>query len=290
MKRLVLIVFILGFAVYGWSLRNSFMGDDLAQIVNNPVIQSLENIPQLFSGGTFYRAGFTKLQGGYYRPLPMTVYTMIYAVVGLNPLYYHLIQIIFHLLNVLLIYLLLAKFTNRFAAYLLSLFYLVHPINVETVVYIANLQDVLFVFFGLLGFLILTGNALKFKQRLILAVFCLFLSFLSKETGIVFLPLYWYYLRNKSKSQLKLFTRLGLLFFGAYLGLRFQAIGFNYHQSTIFPVAKASLPLRILNIPPIIWHYFKTLIFPKLRRYFCFFNQLNFGYYKNCGKLLLIFI
>jgi protein O-mannosyl-transferase len=262
-KYFVLIAVVLGFLVYFWSLQNSFIGDDMSQIVNNPTIQSLSNLPQLYTGGTFYQAGFLKLQGGYYRPLPMTIYAFINVLLGQKPFYFHLIQIIFHLLNVFLIYLLLAKFSNRIVALCLSLIYLVHPINVEAVVYIANLQDVLFVFFGLLGLYLLSLKSSKPKYQVLYASICLFLSCLSKETGIVFLPLYFYYLYSFKKSSLSLFLKIGLIFLTFYLFLRHQAVGFSYHQSTIFPIAKASLPLRLINIPLVIWYYFKTLLFPR---------------------------
>ena len=76
-KRVASLVIGVGLLVYFNSLFNGFFGDDIPQIVQNPMVRSVENIPAFFTGGTFYNAG-DKLAGVYFRPVVSTVSTLIY--------------------------------------------------------------------------------------------------------------------------------------------------------------------------------------------------------------------
>ena len=47
-KKLVLIFFAIGVAIYSNSLFNKFVGDDFVQIRDNPSVHSITKIPSLF--------------------------------------------------------------------------------------------------------------------------------------------------------------------------------------------------------------------------------------------------
>ena len=65
-----------------------------------------------------------------------------------------------------------------------ALVFLVHPLNVETVVYVSSMQDILFFSFGMLAFLVVLKKELEFKW-LVTVFGGLLFSLLSKETGLV---------------------------------------------------------------------------------------------------------
>ena len=68
-----------GFLVYVNSLPNSFVWDDGEQIVNNAVIRSFSNLPELFKGSTFSSGGGS-LSGTFYRPLVPISYLFNYQI------------------------------------------------------------------------------------------------------------------------------------------------------------------------------------------------------------------
>src|SRR5690348_10152236 len=98
-----------GFTVYFYSLFNGFVGDDFDQLVNNPFVHSLANLPYFFLGGTFNN-GFVSLSGIYYKPLMTVLFSLLYTVFQVTPFFYHFTQLLFHLTNVILLYYLFKKF------------------------------------------------------------------------------------------------------------------------------------------------------------------------------------
>ncbi|MBI4529822.1 MAG: hypothetical protein HY695_38985, partial [Deltaproteobacteria bacterium] len=86
---------------YGNSLQVGFVFDDSFIIANNPLITHLANIPTLFTadyweGHRDPREVFT-FRGRLYRPLVVSTYAVNYALGGLNPFGYHLVNVILHL-------------------------------------------------------------------------------------------------------------------------------------------------------------------------------------------------
>src|SRR5260370_31418105 len=94
----------IGFLVYFNGLFGAFVWDDIVQIKDNYIIQSLSNIPGFFLGGTFVPMAGDKLMGGFYRPLMTTWFSIIYALFGLQPFFFHFFQLILHILNTLLVF------------------------------------------------------------------------------------------------------------------------------------------------------------------------------------------
>src|SRR5262245_10868673 len=105
-------IIIIGLVVYFNALFNGFVGDDNAQIVENRLIQSITNLPLFFQGSTFYLQQIGESVGVYYRPLLSTTFSLMYTVFGLNPFFFHLIQLSLHITNCILILLIFKKFLS----------------------------------------------------------------------------------------------------------------------------------------------------------------------------------
>jgi len=253
--RAIQIIAILGFLIYTNSLLNNFVLDDIGQIVNNPSVRSITSIPGLFLNHTI-----AQQISFYYRPLTMSIYTVIYSVFGQNPFFYHLVQLIFHIGNSILIFLIFKKFLKQNLALLLSLLFLVHPINEGTVVYIANLPDVLFVFFGLLSFYLLQKN--YEKNNYILVNIFLSLSILSKESGVLFfiISIIYLFLFHKKKLLKQTVASFFILLF--YLSLRIIS-NLPFQKPALTLMVELPFLQRIINVPTIIYYYLRILIFPK---------------------------
>lgn len=257
-KKAILIISILGIVVFGNSLGNGFVGDDMAQIVSNYSVHSASNIFRFFSGSTFYNTG-SQLGGLYYKPLLSTTYSLIFTVFGSRAVAFHAFSIFFHLVVTSLLFLILARFFRKPLSLILSLIFLVHPLNSEVVYYISDLQDSLFMFFGLLG--LYKIFRIKSTNSIIIASIFFFLSVLSKETGVLFFPLALIYIYTYERKYL--YQLLAILSFTIliYLGLRMNAIGIFVIPDNA-PIATLNLTERILHIPSIIFFYIKTFIFP----------------------------
>src|SRR3989344_6589451 len=194
-KKVLLILFIAGFLVYGNSINNGFVWDDEEQIVKNSIIQNLGNISQIFSGATFSTGG-AGLSGYFFRPLITFTFMMNFLFWGENAFGFHLFQIVFHILNGYLVYrilnLLLEKtYLNQMLSSLLALVFVVHPAITEGVVYIAAVSEVMFTFFILIALFFL----LKYQQtkptvkNIISVCLLLFTATLYKEPAVVAPPI-----------------------------------------------------------------------------------------------------
>src|SRR5262249_41694443 len=122
----------------------------------------------------------------FYRPFPFIFYTFIYSFSGINTFYYHLLQLFFHISNTVLILFIVKRFLKLRIAFILSLIYLIHPINQESVIYISAMPETLFVFFGLIALFFLQKKSTN-TIDIVFANIALLLSLFSKETGVLFI-------------------------------------------------------------------------------------------------------
>lgn len=145
-----LIVFLLilsvAFAVYWQSLSNGFLinWDDPNYIVNNLDAHgfSLEHLKNAFS--RFYV--------GNYAPLQIVSYMLDYSFWGLKPSGYIFHNILLHALNGYLLYLLVKRVSSAFYPSILSaILFVVHPAQVESVVWMSQRKNLLAMFFFLLS-------------------------------------------------------------------------------------------------------------------------------------------
>jgi len=280
-KKFYLALIITGFSLYFFSLFGEFLWDDEEQIVNNEIVHSIGNIFKLFKGSTFNTGGNNSLQGIYYKPILNVSYSLLYSIFGAESFFFHLFQVSLHILNSILILKIFnfifkerVKINNKiciYSSFIISLIFLTHPINVESVAYISALQETLFLFWGALGFyLLLIRKSKRFtnlSEYLYLAIIsvCLLMGILSKESGILFIiitGIYSIIFESKSYS-IKLILSLFITFL-VYLFMRFIIAGVALNSSEgLSPIMRVDLSSRLICIPKIIFLYFKTYLYPK---------------------------
>jgi len=174
----LLFLAILTFVVFYPSLKNAFVWDDKGIIFEQ--IQRIE-------GFSIYKPSFI-----YYRPLVAVSFLMDYLCWGYRPFGYHLTNIVLHVFNVLLFYMLSKRLLVRIESgiasnlsFFLTLIFVLHPVHVESVSWIAGRTDLLSCLFCLLTLLAVQLYWPKReKKALILAFIFFFLTVLSKETAI----------------------------------------------------------------------------------------------------------
>lgn len=260
-----LLIFI-GLIVFFNSLFNGFVWDDEEQVLNNTLIHSFGNFFQFFNSSTFNTGGTGSLGGLYYKPLMTAFFSLMYTIFGPNPFFFHLFQVTLHIINsifVFLIFGLLFKNTNKnLSAFILALLFLIHPINTEAVVYISDLQDILFFFFGIIAFWrVINYKLCSVREYLILFILLLF-SLLSKETGVLFLCVISLYILLFLRK--KLWPYIITVFFsvGVYSILRFLVAGIFFNKHGLSPITTMPFTERLISVPKLTLFYLKTFIYP----------------------------
>ena len=141
----VLILLLITFAVYWQVAGHDFVYfDDNAYITENP------NVLQGFSLESIIWA-FTSVHSSNWHPLTWLSHMLDIELFGLNPGWHHLVNVLFHVLNTLLLFYVLKRMTGAFwrSLFVAALFAL-HPLHVESVAWIAERKDVLSTFFWML--------------------------------------------------------------------------------------------------------------------------------------------
>src|SRR5215831_2426598 len=132
------------------ALRNEFVGwDDYELLVQNPHYRGL--------GWSELRWMFTTFHTGHYQPLSWITFAVDYLIWGMNPLGYHLTNLVLHAANAALFYFLSLRLLSlalsmpstsadldlKVAAGFAALFFAVHPLRVESVAWATERRDVL---------------------------------------------------------------------------------------------------------------------------------------------------
>ncbi len=149
-----IIITVLTFLIFYNSFENEFVFDDESVVVNNLSIRDISNIPKYFTGAE----GFHKVIGRYYRPIVSTTYAVDYAIGELNPLGYHITNVIIHIVSCLLLFAILAELFKKYkygilASLISSLIYAAHPVHTEAVSWISGRTDSLVTLFFFASFL-----------------------------------------------------------------------------------------------------------------------------------------
>ncbi len=199
---LVMIALAVGaFLVYLPSTACDFIPtwDDQKYVLENQTIRS-------FSWKNFQTTFSNPLIGGYF-PLSTFSYAFDFALWGTDPWGYHLVNNLFHALNVGLVYLVLLRLgCSPVVSVVTALVFALHPVNVEAVVWISQRKTVLASFFFFLSLLAFLNHARTGVWRSYLAALLLFaLALLSKTTTIALcvIVLAWFYREGRLREWYK---------------------------------------------------------------------------------------
>lgn len=233
--------------IYWKTLKYGIVQYDDASYMMNEQLKSLswKNISAIFS--SFYL--------GNYHPLV----TLTWAVLNkfFRPEYggHHALSLIFHLANTVLVYVFFKRISGKlFTALFISAIFAVHPLNVESVAWIAELKNVMYSFFFLLGMIsywsyLQKGFRIKY---LIYAGIFLLLSLFSKSAAVV-LPLVFF------AMDLYAGRRISIRTIGEKLP--FLALSFLFGLLALFSQDSAIMTTEYFTIGPRILYSFYGLAF-----------------------------
>ena len=209
----ILIIAAVSFIAYCNTLSGEFIWDDRKLILDNYYIKDWGNLSTNVTSDFFFTS---REEGkiGYYRPVIILSYMINYSLFKIDPLGYHITNILFHLLNGILIYLLAVHLLGSVRISLLaSLLFSVHPVHTESVSWIAGRTDVIACTFFLTSlYLYIKFTEKKRLSLYILSLLSFILSLFSKEMAVtlpLILIIYDYYYTAEGSSE-KFFKRLRL--------------------------------------------------------------------------------
>ena len=135
------ILIALTIAAFGPALRAGFIWDDDQHLTANPCIV----------GPLGFKAIWTTRWAVYY-PLVLTSFWLQHAIWGLNPLFFHLVNILMHAVNAILLWRLLVRLEVP-GSWLGAALWALHPVQAESVAWITELKNTQSCFFYLLALL-----------------------------------------------------------------------------------------------------------------------------------------
>jgi protein O-mannosyl-transferase len=250
---------LVAFLVYARALSYGFVHDDDAQILRNPWIRNWSHVLRFFFADV---GAFTNEQPlNYYRPFHMLAHAVGYTLSGLQPFGFHLMNILLHCLNTLLVAFFGYRLTrDQTAAAAGGFLFAVHPVHAESVSWIAGIPDPLCAAFYL-GTLCLYANQDPSRERKAsLFGALLFLGALfSKEMAFV-LPLLavWLDLCFGRKLRWERYAAMAAAF-GIYTALRMHALSAFQIKMLYIPM---QLSDRLLNSVALMGEYLAKAFVP----------------------------
>ena len=171
---IVLLVFTLAVGLYVNTINHELLFDDVTLILQHPRVAELQWLKIL----SFHE----------YRPIRTLTYTANYWLGGEDPYGYHLVNVLLHGFNAVLVLLLLFKLTSSsLLAGVGAIVFASHPVQTAAVAYVSGRKDLLATFFILLGcywYSVYKSN--RRRSFLLLCLLGFLLGVLSKEVAIVF--------------------------------------------------------------------------------------------------------
>ena len=259
--------------VYGNALGNRFVFDDANLIgLDRRVRDAWDLLPKDWRG-TWWLG---------YRPLRTASYALDYALFRLDPLGYHLSNLLYHTLSGFVAYLIVFRLLRQhLPALFVAILFLVHPVQTDAVTYLSGRRDVLFGLFYLLGFFaFLRYRDTGLRRYSGLAVFSYVLSLASKEMAVT-LPLLclaydlmwsdsvpgprrplwaglWQRVKTVYRRDPFFYAAMGV--FALAFILQF---GFLYRPTRRLTYYGGSFALTMLTVARIIVHYLTLLVYPR---------------------------
>ena len=179
-----LLLVLVTLAVYNPVSRNGFVGyDDEGYVTENPHTQA----------GLSWRTiswAFTTWDLANWHPLTWMSHALDCQLFHLNPTGHHYTSLLFHSANVLLLFLILQWFTGyTWRSLMVAALFALHPLNVESVAWVAERKNVLCMFFFLLAVTAYGWYVRKPGVARYLVVAVLFSAGLMSKPMVITLPL-----------------------------------------------------------------------------------------------------
>src|SRR5438270_153831 len=132
---------------------------------------------------------FTTIEASNYHPITWLSHELDVQLFGLNPAGHHLTSIVLHAINVVLLFLLLARATGSiWRSFVVAVLFAVHPLNIQSVAWVSERKNLLSTMFGVGTLWTYGWYAAKPNWRRYLGAFVLFILGLLSKPMLVTMP------------------------------------------------------------------------------------------------------
>ena len=234
--------------------------DDPVYLQENPYLRSLApaNIARMF----------TDTYDANYFPLTLFSYAMDYAAAGAAPAWVRLHSVLWHAGTVVLVALLLLRLVPQLAPWLVALFALyfgLHPLRYESVIWLSERKDVLCAFFFLLAFYLHVQSSQLAprdyaRRALPWVVLAFLLALLSKSMAVTLPPVIlahdWFLARDRMRLRTPAYALLLALAIG------FAALALASQQSAMSQPGSLTLTSRLACATAAPLYYVQKTVLP----------------------------
>lgn len=255
----IIILFVITFLSYIPALRSGFVWDD----------DSLTKNVLLTTGGGLWKIWTSPSSmaeyDAHYWPLVYSMFWVEYHLWGLNPFCYHLVNVLLHSLNAVLLWFILRRLSVP-GAYLAAGIFALHPVHIESVAWVIERKDVLSGMFYLLSFLTYTHFNKRDRRDssitfiYVISLFLFMCAMLSKSMTVglplaILLCLWWKQGRVEKRELIFLIP----FFVVAFIFSVLDVLIYKYQEpmkTDVFIVGRFLLAGRA------IWFYIEKLFLP----------------------------
>ena len=183
--RLSLLFVVAIVVVYGQTLGFQFIQfDDDLYVTENRFVKT-----GLSSDNLIWAFNFQDKKRNYWQPLTWMSHMLDVDLYGMRPGWHHLTNVLFHLANTLLLFFILHRMTGAlWRSSAVAILFALHPINAESVAWVAERKNVLSTFFWMLTLLTYIYYTEYPNFRRYLVVVCVFCLGLLAKPMLVTLP------------------------------------------------------------------------------------------------------
>ncbi|MCY7411248.1 MAG: tetratricopeptide repeat protein [Chitinophagales bacterium] len=186
------VVAVIAIVQYAQTITYGFALDDYSAIIENHVTTNgIHAIQTIFK--TTYRFGYPIQGDELYRPIPKSIFAILWSVFGENAMPFHLFNVLLYALTGFLLFTTLCKFLpdKIYLSFAASVLFIAHPIHAEVVANIKSVDEIL----SFLFFIISLSTLYKYLSDgkikwLLLTLVLFFAALMSKESSITFLVVY----------------------------------------------------------------------------------------------------
>jgi len=247
---------LLTLIVYLPAIHCGYVWDDDAYVTANPLLTDANGLKRIW---------FSFDSPSQYFPLVYTAFRMEHALWGFDPLGYHLVNVLIHIINALLVWLVLSKLGIR-GAWLAGAIFALHPVNVESVAWITERKNTLSTLFYLLTVLAWLRFASKdagqwwryYGLALILYALALFAKTTACTLPATLLIVLW--VKGERVDWKRVGQTIPFLAMGVAMGL--LSVWWEQNVHGIKGLQFAELGQRPLIAGHAVWFYLMKLVLP----------------------------
>lgn len=251
------LIVLMTFAAYIPAMRGGFIWDDDQYVTQNSLLIAPDGLIRIW---------LSLDSPSQYFPLVYTMFRFERAIWGLNPLGYHIVNVLLHALSALLVWAVLRRLSIK-GAWIAAAIFALHPVNVESAAWITERKNVLSTFFYLLTVLAWlryrdqSATQPEKYYKLALAFFAL--ALFSKTTActlpVVLLLLAWFKRERVNRRTIEDLAP----FFGFALVMGFISVWWERsQQGTAGQEFAFTAVQRVLIASHALWFYLGKLVRP----------------------------